>query len=76
MAFLQIAAAPIDDATNIILELGKIGRWLQALGIIIILWLIFQIIALINRRIHRKRLYTIEERLENIEKKLDKALKK
>lgn len=61
--------------TDIILELGRVGKWIQAVGLVIILWLIFQIIMAINNRIKRKKLYEIEARLEKIEKKLDKALK-
>jgi len=76
MAIEDIAAGPVDTITDLTLELGKIGKWIQAIGLVIILWLIFQIIILINNRIRRKRLYTMEQRLERIEKKLDNALKK
>jgi cell division protein FtsX len=76
MTFLQIAASPLENASDVFLELGKIGNWIQAVGIIVILWIIFQIIILINNRIRRKKLYSIEERLESIEKKIDKISKK
>ncbi len=76
MALEELANSPTDIITNLTLELGKIGRWIQAIGLVIILWLIFQIIILINNRIKRKRLYTMEQKLERIEKKLDNALKK
>ena len=65
-----------DTIADLIIQLGNIGKWVQAVGLVIILWIIFQIIILINNRIRRKQLYKIEERLNNIEKKLDKALKR
>ena len=64
-----------EVVTSLAVELGRVGRWIQAIGLIIVLWLIFQVIIVINNRIKRKRLYAIEDRLERIEKKLDKAIK-
>ena len=52
-----------------------LGKTIQAIGLIIILWLIFQIIILINNRIKRKKLYAIEERLDKIESKINKLLR-
>ncbi len=72
----EIPALAPDALTELIAQLGTIGKWIQAVGLVIILWLIFQVIILINNRIRRKQLYKIEERLDNIEKKLDKILKK
>ncbi len=65
---------PPDILTNLIAQIGKIGLYIQAIGLIIILWLIFQIIILINNRLKRKKLHTIEERLDKIEKKINKLL--
>lgn len=67
MAIEQVAALP----TEILLELGKIGLWIQAIGLVIVLWLVFELIVLVNNRIRRKQLYIIENRLKRIEKKLD-----
>lgn len=66
-------AVGIDD---VVIQLGQIGLWLQALGIIVILWIIFQIIAVIVNRKKRKTLYAIKEDVERIEKKIDRLLKK
>lgn len=71
MALEDLATSPAD----ILLELGKIGRWIQAIGLVIILWLIFHIIVLINNRIKRKKLYAIEERLQRIENMLKQIAK-
>lgn len=58
------------------LEVGKIALWLQTLGILIILWFTFQIIALIINRKRRKVIYSIKKDLVRIEKKIDKLSKK
>ena len=63
-------------STEIITRLGSIGKWIQAIGLVIILWIIFQIILLVNNRIRRKQLYSIESRLDNIEKKINTLIKK
>ena len=64
---------------NLVFELGRIGKWIQALGLLIILWLGFQIIALIVNRKNRKRIKKIifrfdeiDARLKRIEGKLNK----
>lgn len=76
MALEDLASSPTDVLSTLTLELGKIGRWIQAIGLVIVLWLIFQIIILINNRIKRKKLYAIEERLQRIENMLNKIVKK
>lgn len=78
MLFLVLEMVELDlsEVTReLILELGKVGLWVQAIGLLIILWLIFQVIALIVNRKKRKALYSIKGDLERIEKKIDKILK-
>ncbi|MBU0467159.1 MAG: hypothetical protein KJ718_02805 [Nanoarchaeota archaeon] len=65
-----------DVATDIAVGLGSIGKWLQAIGIIVILWLIFNIINWALNRKRVKRLDSMRSDLERIEKKLDKVLKR
>jgi len=65
--------AVIDD---VIMELGKIGLWIQAVGLIVILWIIFQAITMYYNRKRRMLLRDINSRLERIEMKLDKFGKK
>ena len=66
----------IENLVDVALELGRIGIWIQAIGLVVILWMIFEIIFLINNRIKRKKLYAIEDRLERIEKKIDNIIRK
>ena len=71
----EIANGSDGILSNLVLEVGQIGLWIQGIGLIIILWLVFQIVALIVNRKRRKALYRIEEKLQRVEKKLDKVLK-
>tara|TARA_Y100000310_G_scaffold339112_1_gene430797 strand:+ start:346 stop:597 length:252 start_codon:yes stop_codon:yes gene_type:complete len=59
---------------DVIVELGKWGKWIQALGLVVVLWLVFQIVALIVNRKKRKTLYKIRDDLQRLEKKVDKLL--
>lgn len=61
---------------DVIVELGKWGKWIQALGLVVVLWLVFQIVALIVNRKKRKTLYKIRDDLQRLEKKVDKLLSK
>jgi hypothetical protein len=71
-----MALEPINLTEKATIELiekiGSIGHWLQAIGAILVIWVIFQVASFI---IERKRLKTLKEialRLEKIEKKLNK----
>lgn len=64
-----------DIISNTILEVGKMVLYLQTIGIILILWIIFNIITLIINRKRRKALYSIKTDIERIERKLDKLSK-
>lgn len=66
-----------------VIEIGKLGKWIQAIGIVIILWIVFQLINLIIGRKKvkglnriRKDLERIESRIERIGSKIDKLGKK
>ena len=70
-----------DLFTDLIVEVGKIGLWLQTLGIFVILWLVFQII---NFLLNRKRtnltdsfkveIKQINTKLNRIEKLIKKKI--
>jgi hypothetical protein len=62
--------------TEIFFEIGRIILWLQAIGVVVIVWIIFELIALIVNRKKRKAIYSIKNDLVRIEKKIDKILKK
>ncbi|MBS3077267.1 hypothetical protein J4233_03260 [Candidatus Pacearchaeota archaeon] len=76
MATSEILNETNDLAEQIFLKLGSIGLWLQAIGLIFVFWLAFQIINWVLSRRRIKKMNELIETLQNIEKKLDKAIKK
>jgi hypothetical protein len=61
--------AGIDD---LVLQLGQIGLWIQAVGLVVVIWIIVQVITLYFNRKRRMLLLDIDERLKRIENKLNK----
>lgn len=59
--------AVIED---VIVELGSIGLWIQAVGLIVVLWIVVEAITLYYNRKRRLLLMEINERLKRVEKKL------
>jgi hypothetical protein len=55
-------------------EVGQIGLWLQTLGVIVVLWLIFQIISLIITWNKMKMLNKMMNDLKRLETKIDRKL--
>jgi|TARA_Y100000310_G_C20399011_1_gene676493 membrane protein YdbS with pleckstrin-like domain len=76
MVVEEVVNVSANVLSNTILEIGKVALWLQALGVIIVLWIIFQIILIINDRKKRKVIYSMKKDIIRIEKKLDKLSKK
>ena len=62
----------VNASSDLIIEIGRLGNWIQAIGIIVILWALLQIITLIIN-IKKKRILTeIKKDLRRIENKIDK----
>ena len=70
----------IEEISNIsaslVASLGKIGLWLQAVGIIVIIWIIFYIVDLFINVRRMKEVYRIKDDMKRIERKIDKVLAK
>lgn len=66
----------INVSANLLSEIGKIGSWLQALGIVIIIGIIFEIIMIWLNLRRMKEVAKIKYDMIRIEKKIDKILKK
>lgn len=65
-----------NASTNLITEVGKIGNWFQAVGLVVVIWIIVQvIIVIINRRNHNT-IKDLKKDVERLEKKIDKLIKK
>lgn len=60
---------------EVITGVGQIGLWLQALGIVVVLAVVFQIISFIYNRRRMKQIYQIREDMTRIEGKIDKIVK-
>lgn len=76
MVLTDVVNGSFGFAGDLLTQVGKIGLFLQALGVIIILYVIFDIIAVIVNRKIRKTVYRIEDRLTRVEKKLDNLLER
>ena len=68
----EIINVSADAIPELITELGRLGKWLQAFGVIIVLWLIFQVVSLIVNLKKKKILDNIQKDIKNLGKKIDK----
>lgn len=66
----------VTEVAGILIELGNIALWLQALGGIIVIWLVFQIVNFFINRKRMKEIYTIKDDMKRMESKLDKLIEK
>ena len=73
---MVVGELSINTLTNIVAELGKIGLWLKTVGIIFVLWVIFQSVELFINTKRMKEILEIKEDVARIERKLNKVLKK
>ena len=60
-----------DVPADLIVQIGKIGLWLQAIGVVILIWIVAQIISFILNRKRLKEIYHIKEDMKRIEDKID-----
>lgn len=65
--------AVIED---VVLQLGRIGLWIQAVGLVVVIWIIVQAITLYFNRKRRFLLRDIDERLKRIENRINQIVKK
>ena len=63
-----------DLPLGIIQEVGQIGIWLQALGIVVVLTVIFDIIAFFLNRKRLKEIEIIKKDIARIEGKIDSLI--
>ncbi|RMD66313.1 hypothetical protein D6817_04340 [Candidatus Pacearchaeota archaeon] len=62
----------VGIANEIVEKLGQLGLWLQALGLVIVIWIIVQIANWVINRKRLKRLDVMIEKLDKIERELAK----
>ena len=63
--------AVIED---VVVELGRIGLWVQAVGLLVIIWVTFQAVTLYFNRKRRLLLEEINDRLKKVERKVSKII--
>lgn len=64
-----------ETATQLVTEIGRVGNWLQAIGVVVFVWIGFQIAFLILNRKRVKTLLTIKDDLGRMERKLNNLSK-
>ena len=74
MGVTNVSNTVMNVSSSLVSEVGKIGLWLQALGLVVILWVIFHIIALVMNRKRMREVYRIKEDMKRIESKIDNIL--
>ena len=71
-------AVEFSDVTGLsnqlLVQLGQIGLWLQAIGVIAILWIIFQFIGFLINRKYLKQIVALRQDMARLEKKFDSML--
>jgi len=72
----MVVDAGVVVLTEVLTKIGAIGLWVQTVGIIVILWVAFQIIHFFFERSRAKGIYKIKEDMKRMEGKLDLILKK
>jgi len=66
----------ISSTSELVLELGKIGKWVQAVGLFVIVWIFIQFSNFLLNRKRMDLLKRMDYKLETLEKKLDKLSKR
>lgn len=66
----------VGISAYIIEQLGKIGIWLKTIGVLVIIWLGFQIYSAIHNIKRMREIGIIKKNMDRIEGKIDQILKK
>ena len=56
---------------DVVVQLGQVGLWVQAVGLVVVIWIIAQAVTMYFNRKRRLLLIDIDERLKRVENKLD-----
>jgi len=76
MVIETLANASTNTITSLVVEIGTIGKWIQAVGLLVIIWIVVQGITLYFNRRRRLIIYQTNETIKKLEKKIDKFMKK
>lgn len=64
----------VSNLPGLIGDIGQVALWLQAVGIIVILWIIFEAFAIYYSTKRMKEIHIIKKDMVRIEEKIDKIL--
>ena len=76
MVIGEVANFSSTTIGSLVVEVGKIGVWIKAAGIFVILWIIFESVILWLNWKRIKEIYKIKKDMKRMEKKLDRIEKK
>ena len=76
MAIGDVANVSTLFIEDVAIQMGKFGKWLQAIGLIIVLWVAFQVISLIISKKRKGEVVKLREDIKRLEGKIDKLAKK
>jgi len=63
------------DFGGFITGVGQLGLWLQAIGVAVVIVIVFDVVSFIYNRKKLRKLEALHEKMERLEKKIDKVIK-
>ena len=76
MVVEEVVNVSSDLVGGFVGELGRAALWLQAVGVVLVIWIIFDIINLIFNYKRKKYLKELSKNMKKLDKKLDRLNKK
>lgn len=65
----------VDLLSGVISDIGQLGNWMQTLGIVVVLWIVFQIISLVINHNKWAILKKLDLDIRRLEYKIDRLKK-
>ncbi|HLC77754.1 MAG TPA: hypothetical protein VJH92_01385 [Candidatus Nanoarchaeia archaeon] len=72
MAGEELINRSVEIVPDLVVQAGKLAILLQALGVILVLWLIFNMVSLVINLRKKKILEEIQKDIKRLENKVDK----
>ena len=76
MVIEEVVNASAKQIVTLAAQVGRIGLWLQAIGAVVVIWIIVQIINFLMYRKRMQEIYNIKKDMKRIEGKIDKLVKR
>lgn len=72
MAVGEVINTTSELMPEILFEIGELATWLQAIGVVILLWIIFNVVYLLISLKKNKYLKQIQKDIKRLERKINK----